>query len=133
MPSTIPQAEQQALKAEAAEAIRAAVLPAYRKLLDFYKSEYFPKARTIYHQGLRAFDTISVRLFSPSPTTFCAGSRNYNFPAARSDRRRRDGFASECRETRHSEKRNGTGFARPARLPAAGRFAARGLESDGTH
>jgi len=45
MPSTIPQAEQEALKAEAAEAIRAAVLPAYRKLLDFYKNEYFPKAR----------------------------------------------------------------------------------------
>jgi uncharacterized protein (DUF885 family) len=45
MPSTIPQAEQQALKAEAADAIRTAVLPAYRKLLDFYKNEYFPKAR----------------------------------------------------------------------------------------
>ena len=46
MPSTIPQAEQQALKAEAAEAIRTAVQPAYRKLLNFYKNEYFPKART---------------------------------------------------------------------------------------
>lgn len=46
MPSTIPTAEQQALRAEATDVIRQAVMPAYRKLLAFYKSEYFPKTRT---------------------------------------------------------------------------------------
>jgi uncharacterized protein (DUF885 family) len=46
MPSTIPAADQQALRAEGADAIRQSVMPAYRKLLDFYKTEYFPKART---------------------------------------------------------------------------------------
>ena len=46
MPAIIPTAEQQALRAEGAAAIREAVLPAYRKLLDFYKTEYYPKART---------------------------------------------------------------------------------------
>jgi uncharacterized protein (DUF885 family) len=46
MPSTIPQAEQQTLKTEAADVIRQSVEPAYRKLLEFYKTEYFPKART---------------------------------------------------------------------------------------
>ena len=45
MPSTIPAPDQQVLKAEGAEAIRQSVMPAYRKLLDFYKSEYFPQGR----------------------------------------------------------------------------------------
>ncbi|WP_028970572.1 DUF885 domain-containing protein [Sphingomonas sp. URHD0057] len=46
MPATIPASEQQALRAEGEAAIRDAVQPAYRKLLDFYRSEYLPKART---------------------------------------------------------------------------------------
>lgn len=46
MPSTIPAAEQQALRAQGQAVIRDAVQPAYRKLLDFYRSEYLPKART---------------------------------------------------------------------------------------
>ena len=46
MPSTIPQAEQAALRAEARKAIAQAVIPAYRKLLDFYRTEYLPNART---------------------------------------------------------------------------------------
>jgi uncharacterized protein (DUF885 family) len=46
MPSTIPTAEQQALRAEGAAAIEQSVLPAYRKLLDFIRNEYLPKART---------------------------------------------------------------------------------------
>jgi uncharacterized protein (DUF885 family) len=46
MPSTIPVADQQALKTEGAEVIRQSVMPAYRKLLEFYKGEYFPKTRT---------------------------------------------------------------------------------------
>jgi uncharacterized protein (DUF885 family) len=46
MPSTISAADQQALRAEGTAAIRDAVMPAYRKLLQFYKTEYYPKART---------------------------------------------------------------------------------------
>ena len=46
MPSTIPAAEQAALRKEGADAIRQAVLPAYGKLLNFYTSEYYPKSRT---------------------------------------------------------------------------------------
>src|SRR4051812_48161271 len=46
MPSSIPQAQQQALKAEAADVIHQSVMPAYRKLLSFYQTEYYPKART---------------------------------------------------------------------------------------
>ncbi|HEX6741296.1 MAG TPA: DUF885 family protein [Sphingomicrobium sp.] len=46
MPATIPAAEQQRLRAEGEAAIRDAVQPAYRNLLDFYRSEYLPKTRT---------------------------------------------------------------------------------------
>ena len=46
IPSSIPQAQQQALRAEAADVIRQSVMPAYRKLLTFYQAEYYPKART---------------------------------------------------------------------------------------
>jgi uncharacterized protein (DUF885 family) len=46
MPSTIPAAEQQALRAEGTAAIQQAVLPAYRKLLEFIRNEYLPMART---------------------------------------------------------------------------------------
>ena len=45
MPSTIPAAEQEALRAEGRAAIASAVLPAYRKLLTFIRDEYVPKAR----------------------------------------------------------------------------------------
>ena len=46
MPSTIPAAQQQALRAEGLAAINQAVIPAYQKLLNFYRNEYYPKART---------------------------------------------------------------------------------------
>jgi uncharacterized protein (DUF885 family) len=46
MPSTIPAVEQESLRKHAAEAIQQSVLPAYRNLLSFYTSEYYPKART---------------------------------------------------------------------------------------
>jgi uncharacterized protein (DUF885 family) len=46
MPSTIPAATQQQLKADAIAAIDGSVLPAYAKLLSFYRDEYYPKART---------------------------------------------------------------------------------------
>jgi uncharacterized protein (DUF885 family) len=45
MPSNIPAHEQARLRAEGAAAINQAVIPAYRKLLDFYRSEYLPKAK----------------------------------------------------------------------------------------
>jgi uncharacterized protein (DUF885 family) len=45
MPSTIPAAEQARLRKDAAAAIADAVMPAYAKLLNFYRAEYYPKAR----------------------------------------------------------------------------------------
>jgi uncharacterized protein (DUF885 family) len=52
LPSTIPASEQEAIGRDGAAAIEQAVLPAYRKLLTFYRNEYLPKART----GLAARD-----------------------------------------------------------------------------
>ncbi|HET7317420.1 MAG TPA: DUF885 family protein, partial [Sphingomicrobium sp.] len=46
MPATIPAAEQEALRKEGVAVIKQSVLPAYRKLLEFYRTEYYPKART---------------------------------------------------------------------------------------
>ncbi|MEH6433942.1 DUF885 domain-containing protein [Massilia sp. DD77] len=46
MPASIPEAERDALRAQAAEAIRGKVQPAYAKVLDFFVGEYVPKART---------------------------------------------------------------------------------------
>jgi uncharacterized protein (DUF885 family) len=45
-PSTVPAAEQDALRAQGRAAIEQSVLPAYRKLLAFIRDEYVPKART---------------------------------------------------------------------------------------
>jgi uncharacterized protein (DUF885 family) len=72
MPATIPAAEQAQLKAEGAAAIQQAVLPAYRKLLAFYRDEYLPKTRTtisahdlpdgdaFYQAQIRVFTTLDV-------------------------------------------------------------------------
>ena len=46
MPATIPAAEQEALRAEARAAIRDAVVPAFAKLLAFFREEYVPRSRT---------------------------------------------------------------------------------------
>ncbi|HEX6217854.1 MAG TPA: DUF885 family protein [Sphingomicrobium sp.] len=46
MPQTIAPAEQAALRAEGKAAIEQAVLPAYGRLLTFFRNEYYPKART---------------------------------------------------------------------------------------
>ncbi|MEO7602634.1 MAG: DUF885 family protein, partial [Sphingomicrobium sp.] len=46
MPSTIPAAEQERLRAEGRAVVAEAVIPAYRKLLDFYRNDYLSKART---------------------------------------------------------------------------------------
>ena len=46
MPSTIPAREQLALRDEGVAAIKEQVIPAYEKLLRFYREEYLPKTRT---------------------------------------------------------------------------------------
>jgi uncharacterized protein (DUF885 family) len=46
MPASIPAAEQEALRAEGRAAIRDAVVPAFAKLLVFFRGEYIPNART---------------------------------------------------------------------------------------
>ncbi|WP_414900985.1 DUF885 domain-containing protein [Sphingomonas flavalba] len=46
MPPSIPTAEQAQLKAEAASVVDSVVVPAYKKLLTFIRSEYLTKART---------------------------------------------------------------------------------------
>jgi uncharacterized protein (DUF885 family) len=45
MPATIPAAEQAALRAEGRAAIRDAVVPAFGRLLAFFRAEYLPRAR----------------------------------------------------------------------------------------
>ena len=72
MPQTIPAAEQDALRAEAHAAIRDAVVPAYARLLAFFRSEYLPKARTTlaaeampdgvawYRQQIRDYTTLDL-------------------------------------------------------------------------
>ena len=72
MPATIPAVEQEKLRAEGRAAIEQAVLPAYRKLLTFYRSEYYPKARTTtgakdlpdgdayYRANVRKFTTLDM-------------------------------------------------------------------------
>ncbi|NCT69246.1 MAG: DUF885 family protein [Rhodanobacteraceae bacterium] len=46
LPATIPADEQARLREDAARAIRERVIPAYAKLLKFFRDEYVPKART---------------------------------------------------------------------------------------
>ena len=46
MPDSIPADQRAALQAEAQEAIRTSIAPAYAKLLRFMRTEYMPKART---------------------------------------------------------------------------------------
>ncbi len=72
MPSSIPEAEQEQLRAEARQAIQQAVVPAYSKLLTFFRNEYLPKARTslaaekmpdgkaFYQAQIRQFTTLDL-------------------------------------------------------------------------
>lgn len=46
MPATISTSEQKALRDQGAAAIQQQVIPAYEKLLAFYRNEYLPKTRT---------------------------------------------------------------------------------------
>jgi uncharacterized protein (DUF885 family) len=72
MPAWIPADEQARLKAEAAAAIRNAVIPAHRELLAFMDNEYIPHARTTlaaealpdgaayYRQQIHAYTTLDM-------------------------------------------------------------------------
>ena len=46
LPPAIPAAEQERLRADCAQAIRERVIPAYAKLLKFFRAEYLPHARS---------------------------------------------------------------------------------------
>ena len=72
MPSSIPAAEQERLRADARAAIRDKVIPAYGRLLAFFRDEYVPKARTTlaaeampdgkawYRQQIREYTTLDM-------------------------------------------------------------------------
>jgi uncharacterized protein (DUF885 family) len=46
MPATIPAADQEKLRAQAAAAIQTGVIPVYRELLTFFRDDYIPHAQT---------------------------------------------------------------------------------------
>jgi uncharacterized protein (DUF885 family) len=72
LPAQIPAAEQDKLRAEAKAAISGKLLPAYGKLLGFFRDEYVPKARTtlaaeampdgkaFYRQQIREYTTLEL-------------------------------------------------------------------------
>lgn len=67
MPSHIPGAEQDQLRAEAEAVIAQSVVPAYARLLAFYRSEYLPRART----------SISVQALPDGAAYYAAQIREY--------------------------------------------------------
>ncbi|MBB2806699.1 DUF885 domain-containing protein [Xanthomonas arboricola] len=72
LPAQIPAAEQAQLREQAKAALSNAVLPAYSKLLSFFRDEYMPKARTtlaaealpdgkaFYRQQIREYTTLDL-------------------------------------------------------------------------
>ncbi|AZR24512.1 DUF885 domain-containing protein [Xanthomonas vasicola] len=72
LPAQIPAAEQAQLREQARAALRTAVLPAYSKLLTFFRNDYMPKARTtlaaealpdgkaFYRQQIREYTTLEL-------------------------------------------------------------------------
>jgi uncharacterized protein (DUF885 family) len=72
MSASIPAEQAQALQGEALRRIRDEVIPAYAKLLDFFRKEYLPKARTTlaaetlpdgkayYRQQIREYTTLDL-------------------------------------------------------------------------
>jgi uncharacterized protein (DUF885 family) len=72
LPASIPAAEQDRLRADARAAIGERMIPAYRKLLVFFRDEYVPRARTtlgasempngeaFYHQQIREYTTLDL-------------------------------------------------------------------------
>lgn len=71
-PASIPAAEQETLRAEGVAAINAQVIPAFAKLLKFFREEYIPQARTtlaaeampdgkaFYRQQIREYTTLDL-------------------------------------------------------------------------
>jgi len=72
LPSSIPAAEQAKLQADAKQAISGSVVPAFGKLLTFYRQEYVPQSRTtlaaekmpggkeFYRQQIREYTTLDL-------------------------------------------------------------------------
>jgi uncharacterized protein (DUF885 family) len=72
LPASIPAAEQDRVRADARAAIGDRMIPAYRKLLAFFRDEYVPRARTtlgaselpdgeaFYHQQIREYTTLDL-------------------------------------------------------------------------
>ena len=72
LPASIPAAEQQRLRTEAAAAIQNSVVPAFAGLLTFFREEYVPQARTtlaaeampngadFYRQQIREYTTLDL-------------------------------------------------------------------------
>ncbi|WP_305805792.1 DUF885 family protein [Stenotrophomonas sp. YIM B06876] len=72
LPASIPAAEQQKLQAEARQAIAGKVVPAFARLLTFFREEYVPQARTtlaaeampdgkaFYRQQIREYTTLEL-------------------------------------------------------------------------
>lgn len=72
LPSSIPADKAEALKAAATKSIRDGVIPAYAKLLTFFRNEYVPEARTTlaaeampdgkayYRQQIREYTTLEL-------------------------------------------------------------------------
>lgn len=72
LPNSIPAAEQAKLQAEAKQAISGSVVPAFGKLLTFYRQEYVPQSRTtlaaekmpggkeFYRQQIREYTTLDL-------------------------------------------------------------------------
>lgn len=72
LPAQIPAAEQAQLREQAKAALSTAVLPAYAKLLSFFRNDYMPKARTtlaaealpdgkaFYRQQIREYTTLEL-------------------------------------------------------------------------
>ncbi|PPU39020.1 DUF885 domain-containing protein [Xanthomonas arboricola] len=72
LPAQIPAAEQAQLREQAKAALSTAVLPAYARLLSFFRDEYMPKARTtlaaealpdgkaFYRQQIREYTTLDL-------------------------------------------------------------------------
>ena len=72
LPSTIPAAERDKLRADCAKAIRDRVIPSYSKLLKFFRGEYMPHARStlaaealpdgkaFYRQQIREYTTLDL-------------------------------------------------------------------------
>ena len=72
LPANIPAAEQQRLRSEAAAAIQNRVVPAFARLLIFFREEYVPQARTtlaaeampngaeFYRQQIREYTTLDL-------------------------------------------------------------------------